>query len=102
MGEAGGARIPLRVVGGCRVGRGERAGEEAEGIAAIWRLRGLALQRGVKPAFWGVGEPVLRIYDGIGLSIWPVGDESGLSFCYPPADIGLASQHARLYREQAS
>jgi phosphatidylglycerol lysyltransferase len=100
MGEAGEAMIPLRVLGGFLVGLGDPAGGETDSISAIWRMRDLALQQGLKPAFWCVGEPFLRIYDDIGLSIWPVGDESGLSFCYPPADIGLASQYARFYREQ--
>ncbi|MCH4093571.1 MAG: lysylphosphatidylglycerol synthase domain-containing protein [Acetobacter peroxydans] len=100
MGEAGEAMIPLRALGGFLVGLGDPAGGETDSISAIWRMRDLALQQGLKPAFWCVGESFLRIYDDIGLSIWPVGDESGLSFCYPSADIGLASQHARLYREQ--
>ena len=86
--------LPLFVRQGCLIGLGDPAGEEDDCISAIWRLRDLALQEGLKPVFWNVGEPFLRIYDDIGLSAWALEDGSGRHFCYPSTDMAFAAQFA--------
>lgn len=93
-GDADEAMLPLFVRQGCLIGLGDPAGEEDDCISAIWRLRDLALQEGLKPVFWNVGEPFLRIYDDIGLSAWALEDGSGRHFCYPSTDMAFAAQFA--------
>ncbi|MBO1323802.1 lysylphosphatidylglycerol synthase domain-containing protein [Acetobacter sp. TBRC 12305] len=100
MGEAGEAMIPFFVRDGFLIGLGDPAGGEDDSISAIWRLRDLALQEGLKIGFWRVGETFLRIYDDIGLSVWPLEDGSGQNFCYPSSDIALASRLAKLYEQR--
>jgi phosphatidylglycerol lysyltransferase len=97
-GEGGEAVIPL-----CRrdrflVGLGDPAGAEDDSVSAIWRLRDVALQEGLKPAFWHVGTPFLRIYDDIGLNVWPLDEAEQLNFCYPAEDIALASRFVATYK----
>ncbi|OUJ01191.1 lysylphosphatidylglycerol synthase domain-containing protein [Acetobacter cibinongensis] len=97
-GEGGEAVIPVFRREGFLVGLGDPAGAEDDSVSAIWRLRDLALQEGVKPAFWKVGTPFLRIYDDIGLNVWPLENSNGLQFCYPADDIALASRFVASYK----
>ena len=97
-GEAGEAVIPVRRSGVFLVGLGDPAGAQQDCVSAIWRMRDLALQDGLKPVFWQVGSPFLRIYDDIGLSVWPLEDGTGLHFCYPADDIALASKFFATYK----
>ncbi|GAN68069.1 transporter [Acetobacter orleanensis NRIC 0473] len=99
-GEAGEAVIPVRQSGAFLVGLGDPAGAQADCVSAIWRMRDLALQDGLKPVFWQVGSPFLRIYDDIGLSVWPLEDGTGLHFCYPADDIALASKFVATYKSK--
>ena len=97
-GEGGEAVIPVRRSGTFLVGLGDPAGAQQDCVSAIWRMRDLALQDGLKPVFWQVGKPFLRIYDDIGLSVWPFDDGTGLHFCYPADDIALASKFFATYK----
>ena len=97
-GEGGEAVIPVRQSGAFLVGLGDPAGAQEDCVSAIWRMRDLALQDGLKPVFWQVGTPFLRIYDDIGLSVWPMDDGTGLHFCYPANDIALASKFFATYK----
>lgn len=97
-GESGEAVIPVCRRGEFLVGLGDPAGEQEDSVSAIWRLRDLALQEGIKPVFWKVGSAFLRIYDDIGQSVWPMEDGTGLHFCYPAEDIALASRFFATYK----
>nr|WP_298797240.1 lysylphosphatidylglycerol synthase domain-containing protein [uncultured Acetobacter sp.] len=97
-GEGGEAVIPVRRSGVFLVGLGDPAGAQADCVSAIWRMRDLALQEGLKPVFWQVGNAFLRIYDDIGLSVWPMDDGTGLHFCYSADDIALASRFFATYK----
>lgn len=97
-GEGGEAVIPVRQSGAFLVGLGDPAGAQEDCVSAIWRMRDLALQDGLKPVFWQVETPFLRIYDDIGLSVWPMDDGTGLHFCYPANDIALASKFFATYK----
>ncbi|WP_264820557.1 phosphatidylglycerol lysyltransferase domain-containing protein, partial [Acetobacter pomorum] len=97
-GEAGEAILPLYRRDAYLVALGDPAGEETDSISAIWKLRDLALQEGLKPVFWQVGHDFLRIYDDIGLSVWALNDGSGFNFCYPADDIGQASRFVKKYK----
>lgn len=98
-GEGGEAVIPVCYRGAFLVGLGDPAGAEDDSVSAIWRVRDLACQEGLKPVFWKVGTPFLRIYDDIGLSVWPLEDKESLNFCYPAEDIALASRFVATYKE---
>ncbi|MBR0642461.1 phosphatidylglycerol lysyltransferase domain-containing protein [Plastoroseomonas hellenica] len=53
---------------------GDPAGEERDRISAIWRFRDLCESAGVDPAFWRVGPELLRVYEDIGLTAFPLGE----------------------------
>lgn len=97
-GEAGDAIIPLIRRGHMLVGLGDPAGGEDDSISAIWRLRDLALQQGLRFAFWRVGDSFIRIYNDIGLNVWPLEDGSNTHLCYPPEDIALVSRFVKTYK----
>ncbi|OUJ02225.1 transporter [Acetobacter orientalis] len=98
-GEGGEAVIPICYRGAFLVGLGDPAGAEDDSVSAIWRLRDLACQDGLKPVFWQVGTPFLRIYDDIGLNVWPLDENGDLNFCYPAEDIALASRFVATYKD---
>lgn len=98
-GEAGEAVIPLCRCGEFLVGLGDPAGSEDDSVSAIWRLRDVALQEGLKPVFWQVGNTFVRIYDDIGLNVWPLEGSEGLNFCCPADDIALASRVIAAYKD---
>ena len=71
-GEAGRAAVPFRRVGPVLLGFGDPAGTASDRVSAIWRLRDLALQEGLDPAFWRVGPGLLRVYADLGLAALPL------------------------------
>jgi uncharacterized membrane protein YbhN (UPF0104 family) len=73
MGEAERAGIPFRRCGGVLLGLGDPSGEETDRISAIWRLRDLAKQEGLDPAFWRAGPGLLKVYGDLGLTALPLG-----------------------------
>ncbi len=76
-GEAGRAAIPFRRVGQVLLGFGDPAGHANDRVSAIWRLRDLAAQEGMDPAFWRAGPGLLGVYADIGLAALPL-DAAGL------------------------
>ena len=55
------------------LGLGDPAGAESDRISAVWRLRDLARQEGLDPAFWRVGPGLLKVYADLGLTPLPLG-----------------------------
>jgi glycosyltransferase 2 family protein len=73
MGEAERAGIPFRRCGGVLLGLGDPMGAEGDRVSAIWRLRDLAQQEGLDPAFWRAGPGMLKVYGDLGLTALPLG-----------------------------
>jgi uncharacterized membrane protein YbhN (UPF0104 family) len=73
MGEADRAAIPFRRIGRVLLGIGDPTGSEADRVSAIWRLRDLAQQEGLDPAFWRAGPSLLKVYNDLGLTALPLG-----------------------------
>jgi uncharacterized membrane protein YbhN (UPF0104 family) len=71
-GETDRAGLPFRRVGRVLLGLGDPAGAEADKISAVWRLRDLARQEGLDPAFWRVGPGLLKVYADLGLTPLPL------------------------------
>ncbi|MFT8613896.1 MAG: lysylphosphatidylglycerol synthase domain-containing protein [Gluconobacter oxydans] len=69
--EAGRAAIPFLRTGQFIIGLGDPAGSERNCVAAIWRLRDLALQEGCKLAFIQVGQSLMAVYNDLGLTVCP-------------------------------
>ncbi len=76
LGEAQRAGIPFRRTGPVLLGLGDPVGQEADRISAIWRLRDLAHQEGLHPAFWRTSGQLLKVYSDLGLTALPL-DENG-------------------------
>lgn len=74
-GETDRAGLPFRRVGRVLLGLGDPAGAEADKISAVWRLRDLARQEGLDPAFWRVGPGLLKVYADLGLTPLPLGTD---------------------------
>jgi uncharacterized membrane protein YbhN (UPF0104 family) len=74
-GEAERAAIPFRRYGRILLGLGDPIGDPADRIAAIWRLRDLAVQEGCDPAFWRAGPDLLGVYADLGLTALPLGPD---------------------------
>ena len=72
-GETDRAGLPFRRVGRVLLGLGDPAGAEGDKISAVWRLRDLARQEGLDPAFWRVGPGLLKVYADLGLTPLPLG-----------------------------
>ncbi|HUN39733.1 MAG TPA: lysylphosphatidylglycerol synthase domain-containing protein [Acetobacteraceae bacterium] len=79
LGEAERAGIPFRRYGRVLLGLGDPGGAEADRVSAIWRLRDLAQQEGLDPAFWRAGPGLLKVYGDLGLTALPL-DENGMPF----------------------
>ncbi|HYZ24450.1 MAG TPA: phosphatidylglycerol lysyltransferase domain-containing protein, partial [Rhodopila sp.] len=75
MGESERAAIPFRRCGRVLLGLGDPAGDEADRVSAIWRLRDLARQEGLDPAVWDAGPELLKIYSDLGLTALPLGPD---------------------------
>jgi glycosyltransferase 2 family protein len=71
-GETDRAGLPFRRVGRVLLGLGDPVGAESDRVSAIWRLRDLALQEGLDPAFWNVGPGLLKVYADLGLTPLPL------------------------------
>jgi uncharacterized membrane protein YbhN (UPF0104 family) len=71
-GEAERAGIPFRRTSRVLVGLGDPAGAESDRISAIWRLRDLARQERLDPAFWRTGRTLLKVYADLGLAALPL------------------------------
>ncbi len=72
-GETDRAGLPFRRVGRVLLGLGDPSGAEGDKISAVWRLRDLARQEGLDPAFWRVGPGLLKVYADLGLTPLPLG-----------------------------
>jgi lysylphosphatidylglycerol synthetase-like protein (DUF2156 family) len=73
LGEAERAGIPFRRCGRVLLGLGDPTGAEGDRVSAIWRLRDLAQQEGMDPAFWRAGPALLKVYGDLGLTALPLG-----------------------------
>ncbi|EHH69307.1 lysylphosphatidylglycerol synthase domain-containing protein [Gluconobacter morbifer] len=69
--ETGRAAIPFLRTGEFIIGLGDPAGAERNCVAAVWRLRDLALQEGCKLAFIRVGQSLMAVYNDLGLTVCP-------------------------------
>ena len=78
MGEAQRAGIPFRRVGPVLLGLGDPVGQDTDRVSAIWRLRDLARQEGLDPAFWRTGAGLLKVYGDIGLTALPLATDGSL------------------------
>jgi uncharacterized membrane protein YbhN (UPF0104 family) len=75
LGEAEHAGIPFRRCGRVLLGLGDPTGAEGDRVSAIWRLRDLAQQEGLDPAFWRAGPGLLKVYGDLGLTALPLGPD---------------------------
>ncbi len=75
MGESDQAGIVFRRCGRVLLGLGDPAGEKADRVSAIWRLRDLAEQEGLDPAIWCAGPGLLKVYEDLGLTALPLGED---------------------------
>ncbi len=75
LGEAERAGIPFRRCGRVLLGLGDPTGAEGDRVSAIWRLRDLARQEGMDPAFWRTGQGLLKVYADLGLTALPLGQD---------------------------
>jgi len=57
------------------LGLGDPMGAETDHVSAIWRLRDLAQQEGLDPAFWRAGPRLLKVYADLGLTALPLGPD---------------------------
>ena len=92
LGEAERAGIPFRRCGRVLLGLGDPVGAEGDRVSAIWRLRDLAQQEGLDPAFWRAGPGLLKVYGDLGLTALPLGPD-GL----PLAESHDGTPEARQY-----
>ncbi|HSU06980.1 MAG TPA: phosphatidylglycerol lysyltransferase domain-containing protein, partial [Acetobacteraceae bacterium] len=72
-GEAERAAIPFRRVDRVLLALGDPAGAASDRVSAIWRLRDLARQEGLDPAFWRAGPELLKVYGDLGMTALPLG-----------------------------
>ncbi|WP_336760185.1 lysylphosphatidylglycerol synthase domain-containing protein [Asaia sp. VD9] len=103
LNDNGLAGIPFLRTGQFIIGVGDPAGAEAECIAAIWRLRDLAVEEGRHPVFIKVGQALLGVYHDIGMTVCPNGPgESGVLCCLAQdlqaVRAVLDGEHRRLRR----
>jgi lysylphosphatidylglycerol synthetase-like protein (DUF2156 family) len=75
MGEADRAGIPFCRCGRVLLGLGDPSGDETDRVSVIWRLRDLAHQEGLGPAFWCAGPALLKVYGDLGLTALPLGSD---------------------------
>jgi glycosyltransferase 2 family protein len=92
LGEAERAGIPFRRCGRVLLGIGDPMGAEADRVSAIWRLRDLAQQEGLDPAFWRAGPGLLKVYGDLGLTALPLGPD-GLPLPEGPDETPQAGQY---------
>jgi uncharacterized membrane protein YbhN (UPF0104 family) len=92
MGENDRAGIVFRRCGRVLLGLGDPAGEKADRVSAIWRLRDLAEQEGLDPAIWCAGPSLLKVYGDLGLTALPLG-EDGLPLPESPDETPPSCQY---------
>jgi uncharacterized membrane protein YbhN (UPF0104 family) len=92
LGEAERAGIPFRRCGRVLLGLGDPAGAEEDRVSAIWRLRDLAQQEGLDPAFWRAGPGLLKVYGDLGLTALPLGPD-GLPLPEAPDETPSAEHY---------
>jgi uncharacterized membrane protein YbhN (UPF0104 family) len=92
LGEAERAGIPFRRCGRVLLGLGDPTGAESDRVSAIWRLRDLAQQEGLNPAFWRAGPGLLKVYGDLGLTALPLGPD-GLPLLDTREDATEARQY---------
>jgi uncharacterized membrane protein YbhN (UPF0104 family) len=92
LGEAERAGIPFRRCGRVLLGLGDPIGEETDCVSAIWRLRDLAQQEGLDPAFWRAGPGLLKVYGDLGLTALPLGPD-GLPLPESPDETPEAAHY---------
>ncbi|GBQ15909.1 lysylphosphatidylglycerol synthase domain-containing protein [Swaminathania salitolerans] len=103
LNDNGRAGIPFFRTGQFIIGVGDPAGAELDCIAAIWRLRDLALEEGRHPVFIRVGQALLGVYHDIGMTLCPNGPGETGAVCCLAQDLQdvravLGSEHRRLKR----
>jgi len=103
LNDNGRAGIPFFRTGQFIIGVGDPAGAENDCIAAIWRLRDLALEEGRHPVFIKVGQALIGVYHDIGMTVCPNGPgETGMLCCLAQdlhaVKAVLGSEHKRLKR----
>lgn len=77
-GEGGRAAIVFRRIGHILLALGDPAGDRADRVSAIWRLRDLARQTNATPAIWWAGRDLLQVYGDIGLAALPLKPDGAL------------------------
>ena len=92
LGEAEQAGIPFRRCGQVLLGIGDPMGAEGDRVSAIWRLRDLAQQEGLDPAFWRAGPGLLKVYSDLGMTALPLGPD-GLPLPESPDETPEAGQY---------
>ena len=92
LGEAEGAGIAFRRCGRVLLGLGDPMGAAGDRVSAIWRLRDLAQQEGLDPAFWRAGPGLLKVYGDLGLTALPLGP-NGLPLPESPDETPEALQY---------
>jgi phosphatidylglycerol lysyltransferase len=92
LGEAERAGIPFRRCGRVLLGLGDPLGAENDRVSAIWRLRDLAQQEGLAPAFWRAGPGLLKVYGDLGLTALALGPD-GLPLPESPDETPEARQY---------
>ncbi len=92
LGEAERAGIPFRRCGRVLLGLGDPMGAEGDRVSAIWRLRDLAQQEGLDPAFWRAGPGLLSVYGDLGLTALPLGPD-GLPLPESPTETPEVRQY---------
>jgi uncharacterized membrane protein YbhN (UPF0104 family) len=92
LGEAERAGIPFRRCGRVLLGLGDPIGAESDRVSVIWRLRDLARQEGLAPAFWRAGPGLLKVYGDLGLTALALGPD-GLPLPESPDETPEARQY---------
>ncbi len=92
LGESGTAGIPFRRVGRVMIGLGDPAGAVSDRTSAVWNLRDLAQQEGLHPAVWRAGPGLLKIYEDLGLTALPLG-ENGMPLPEQSGDAPVVSHY---------
>ena len=72
---------------GVWLGIGDPAGEAQDRISAIWRFRDACERAGVDAAFYDVGPAMLRVYEDIGLTAFPLTQDGRFLACRPERDL---------------
>lgn len=72
LGAAGAAGVAFIRNDRIWIALGDPAGEAQDRISAIWRFRDACDRGGADPAFHGVGAELLRVYEDVGLTAFPL------------------------------